>query len=98
MKKSWAKINDKKGQRNDRNRRDTHDRRDKVDAHHLDPHYTSSNDKTKNDDENTYVDNDDASKSMASSDADNDNFAVALGMPAKGAKKSKRGSAASQLR
>ena len=29
----------------------------------------------------------------ASSDADDDNFAVALGMPAKGEKKSKRGNA-----
>ncbi len=57
------------------------DRRDKVDAHHLNPSYTSSDDETKNDDENTYV-NDDMSKSMASSDADDDNFAIAFAPPA----------------
>jgi hypothetical protein len=34
-----------------------------------------------------YVDDDDASKSTASSKADGDNFAVELGTPAKGKKK-----------
>ena len=93
VKNSLAKNEDIKGRRNHRDRSDMRDRRDKVDAHHLDLRYTSSNDKTKNDNENTYVNDDDALKSMASSKADDDNFAVALGMTAKGEKKSLRGSA-----
>jgi hypothetical protein len=52
-----------------------------------DNRYTSSDNEKKNNDNNTYVDDDNALKSMASSDADDDNFAVALGTPAKGAKK-----------
>ncbi len=57
------------------------------------PHYTSSDNETKNDDKNTYVNNDDTSKLTASSDANDDNFVVALGTWAKGEKKSKRVSA-----
>ncbi len=65
-----------------------HDRCDKVDAHHLNPRYTSSDDGTKSNDKNTYIDDDNnnASKSMVSSDADNDNFAMVLGTPEKSAK------------
>jgi hypothetical protein len=86
------KNNDKKGRRDDCDRRDTRDRRNKVDVHHLDPRYTSSDAKTKNDDKNTYINDNDTSKLTASSDADDNNFAVALETPAKGEKKSKRGS------
>jgi hypothetical protein len=89
---SWKKSNNIKGQRNDRDRRDSRDRCKKVDAHHLDPRYTSSNDETKNNDNDTYVKDNEASMSMASSNSDDKNFAVALGTPAKDAKKSERGS------
>ena len=86
----------KKGQHHDRDRRDARDRHERGDAHHLESLYTSSDDETKNDDENTYVDDDDASKSTASDNADDDNFALALGMPAQGAKKSEHGSAVAE--
>jgi hypothetical protein len=90
-----AKSDCEKGCRDDRDQRNSRDRCDKVDAHHLDLHYTSSDDETKNNDEtkNKYVNDDDASKSTASSNADDNNFAVAIKMPAKNANKGRRGSA-----
>ncbi len=88
--KSWTKNDDKSGQHNVRNRRDAHDRHNKVDSHHLNPRYISSDDGTNNDDENTYVDDNNASKLTASSDTNKDNFSVVLGMPGKSAKKLKR--------
>ena len=93
-KRAWKKDDNKKNRRDDRDRRDPRSRREKIDAHHLDNRYTSSDDETKNDDENTYVDNDDdVSRSTASSGVDDDNFAVALGTPEKNSKQAKRGSA-----
>ena len=90
-KKPWKKNgDDKKGRRDDR------DRRKKIEAHHADNRYTSSDDESKNDDENTDVDDDDVSRSTASSDAGDDNFAVAIETPAKNATKAKRGSAVAE--
>ena len=91
-KKPWKKKNgdDKKDRRDDR------DRRKKIEAHHADSRYTSSDDESKNDDENTDVDDDDVSRSTASSDAGDDNFAVAIETPAKNATKAKRGSAVAE--
>ena len=90
-KKPWKKNgDDKKGRRDDR------DRRKKIEAHHADSRYTSSDDESKNDDENTDIDDDDVSRSTASSDAGDDNFAVAIETPAKNATKAKRGSAVAE--
>jgi hypothetical protein len=47
-------------------------------------------------DENTDVDNDDVSRSMKGSDADDDNFVVAIKSPAKKVTKAKRGSAVAE--
>jgi hypothetical protein len=68
----------------------------KIEAHHADNRYTSSNDESKNDGKNTDVDNDNLLRSTASSDADDDNFAVAIETPAKNATKAKRGSAVAE--
>ena len=90
-KKPWKRNGDDK-----KDRRDDRDRRKKVEAHHADNRYTSSDDESKNDDENTDVDDDDVSRSTASSDAGDDNFAVAIETPAKNATKAKRGSAVAE--
>ena len=90
-KKPWKKNGDEK-----KDRRDDRDRRKKIEAHHADNRYTSSDDESKNDDENTDVDDDDVSRSTASSDAGDDNFAVAIETPAKNATKAKRGSAVAE--
>ena len=90
-KKPWKKNGDDK-----KDRRDDRDRRKKIEAHHADNRYTSSDDESKNDDENTDVDDDDVSRSTASSDAGDDNFAVAIETPAKNATKAKRGSAVAE--
>ena len=90
-KKPWKKNGDDK-----KDRRDDRDRRKKIEAHHADSRYTSSDDESKNDDENTDVDDDDVSRSTASSDAGDDNFAVAIETPAKNATKAKRGSAVAE--
>ncbi len=60
--------------------------------HHVDSRYTSSDNNTKLDDKHTDVDDDDATKSTASSGAADDNFAV-FESPAKLAAEAKRGSA-----
>ena len=92
-KRSWKKnSDDKKDRRDDRNRCDDRDCRKKIEAHHANNCYTSSNDETKNHDKNTDVDDDNVSRSTASSDADDDNLAVAIETPAKSATKVKRGS------
>jgi hypothetical protein len=79
-KKPWSTSATKKG-RDDRDRRESRDRR-KVEAHHNDARRTSSDDESKDDREDTEVDEDDDSSSAVSSDAD-DNFAVAMAPPAK---------------
>ena len=85
----WRKTPDDKNRRDDRDRRDDRERHKKAEAHHDDSRYTSSNDNTKLDDEHTDVDDDDASKSTASSGAADDNFAM-LESPAKLAAEAKR--------
>ncbi len=73
----------KKG-RDERDRRDEQDRR-KDAAHHLDARRTSSDDESPDDREDTEIEEDNDSRSAASSDAD-DNFALAMSPPAKRAK------------
>jgi hypothetical protein len=89
---SWKRDHDDKNQRDDRDRRDDRERRKKSEMHHVDSRYTSSNDDMKLDDEHTDVDDDDASKSTASSGAADNNFSM-FESPAKLAAEAKRGSA-----
>ena len=90
-KRSWKKNSDDK-----KDRRDDHDRCKKIETHHANNRYTSSDDETKNVDENTDVDDDYVLRSTASSDADNDYFAVAIKTPAKSATTAKRSSAVAE--
>ncbi len=75
-------------------RRDDRDRCKKIEAHHADNCYTSSDDDTKIVGKNTDIgDDEDVLRSTASGDAEDDNFVVAIESPAKKVTKAKRGSA-----